>query len=447
MTLPADLNSADSSDWTLTLMADFSQPHAANQVGHQAGRTRPRLGEVCDPPSRLSGLPLQLFQQASAHLRAGEYNAARQLFDYLIQPAATDWAVWYQRGLALHALDEFELAIASYQRAQTLQPPAEIWPDIWYQLADIWHYGLGDYDQAIAAYDKVIALNSSHSLAWLDRGNVQLYGLHAPEAALASYSQAVTLTPNDGWLWYNRANALAELGFHYAAIHNYDRALNLHDDTTRIQAARQAVVAQLHEQSPQAAADEPPPLTLAEWQRLALLPTERDELEAKLAPGAIPPANRNASRSKHAQFDTLIQRRGESTTADADPPSAATAAASTVTTAAPPQQAIVVVQDSQGLRQLPLTEEQLTIGRAADCDIRLFSKFASRCHAVLIREPADPSASYRWQYRLRDGNLQGEASTNGLTINDSKRSEWLLQSGDIVYFGPKVWFRYFITAA
>lgn len=389
-----------------------------------------RLQVACDATGALSGQPLSLFQRASERLCAGDYDTALLMLDQLTQLEFQYWAIWYQRAVALHELADFENAIASYQAAQRLTPPLAVQPEIWYQQADALHYGIGNYAQAIAAYDQVIALAPDHYLGWLHRGNAQLYGLREPYSALASYNRALELESQDGWLWYNRGQALAELGFHYAAIHNYDRALNLHPDPARVQAARQAAVEQLHQQLGDSAGEQQ--LTLQEWQQLAAVPTAR---EVTPAPD---PADDGAFSSTYVQFDTVIQPH------QVIPYAHPTEGGATAT--AVQHQAIVVVQDSQGLRQVAIEGDRLTVGRASNCDLRLFSKFASRCHAVMIKEPTSAKSGSGWCYRLRDGDLSGQASTNGITVNGKKVKEHVLESGDLVHFGPKVWFRYFITA-
>ncbi|GAA6619633.1 hypothetical protein NUACC26_054470 [Scytonema sp. NUACC26] len=73
------------------------------------------------------------------------------------------------------------------------------------------------YEQAIAAYDKAIALKPNFALAWHSKGYV-LGELQRYEEAIASYDKAIALKPDDANIWFNRGNNLIYLQRYEAAL-------------------------------------------------------------------------------------------------------------------------------------------------------------------------------------------------------------------------------------
>lgn len=370
----------------------------------------------------LSSEEVDLYFQAS--LRAFEQQDFAESLLYIERVMQTDfgiWQIWYQRGLTLQGLGRYSDAIANYQAALRLSPPSDATANIWYDQADTLHYGLGEYEQAVAAYDQVLQINRHHAEAWFHRGNAQLYGLRQAYAAIASYNQVLSIDPSFDLLWYNRGKALAELGFYHAAITNFDRALALAPDQALIQQARMAVISQLADD----ANVDPAVYENLDWEKLSAVPTAPQE-------SLDDPAH---IASTLIQYDTLIQKE-VSANAQADD-SRSRVSTQTKT------QFMLLVQDSEGLRRIVLDQPFYSVGRDASCDIRLYSKYASRHHAVLILDTTNPQAGYT----IEDGDGKGNQSTNGLIVNGKKCRHRVLENGDTVVFGPKVWLRYNILDA
>lgn len=96
---------------------------------------------------------------------------------------------------------------------------------------------------------------------------------------------------------------------------------------------------------------------------------------------------------------------------------------------------LLIIEDDKGKTEFVLTEPVYRIGRDPDSDIRLVSQFVSKQHATLVwRSNAEGSGNYR----ILDGNLNGEASTNGVLINGIKYKGRDLQHDDQIIFGPGV---------
>lgn len=84
----------------------------------------------------------------------------------------------------------------------------------------------GRHDEAVAAYDKALALDPASVDACNGRGTA-LYSLHRYDEALLSYDRAAALRPRDAGISYNQGTALLALGRHLDALERYDRAISL----------------------------------------------------------------------------------------------------------------------------------------------------------------------------------------------------------------------------
>jgi len=88
---------------------------------------------------------------------------------------------------------------------------------------------LGRWQDAIADYDKAIALDPSYANAYCNRG-AALQRLDRLDDALDSYDRAVALNPTDYLTFYNRGSVLNALGRFDEALASYERCINLRSD-------------------------------------------------------------------------------------------------------------------------------------------------------------------------------------------------------------------------
>lgn len=107
-------------------------------------------------------------------------------------------------------------------------------------------------------------------------------------------------------------------------------------------------------------------------------------------------------------------------------------------------QHLLVVEDKQGKRVIKLEDSTCSIGRDSTNSIVLQSKLVSRQHAILLRIAIPETASYL--FRLIDGNLQGDRSTNGIIINDQRCFSHDLKHNDIIVFGGDVQAKYYASS-
>lgn len=104
---------------------------------------------------------------------------------------------------------------------------------------------------------------------------------------------------------------------------------------------------------------------------------------------------------------------------------------------------LLIIEDDQGVRKLTLGESVYSIGRDVICNIRLFSRFASRRQATLIRQVRDDGSYF---YQIVDGDGKGKLSCGGMLINGLKYQVHDLQDGDEIVFNPSARLKYHIKS-
>ena len=85
---------------------------------------------------------------------------------------------------------------------------------------------LGEYEGALACFDRAIAANPGHANAWNNRGNLFMR-TGDYDAAIDSYEHALALEPNNALAWSNKALSLKRLGRVEEAVACYGRAVAL----------------------------------------------------------------------------------------------------------------------------------------------------------------------------------------------------------------------------
>jgi len=94
--------------------------------------------------------------------------------------------------------------------------PKPDYPEVWLEqgseLAN-----LGQYQEALEAYDRAINLRPDDPQAWYNKGNT-LYDLGRYEEAIEAYDQAISFRPDYPQAWYNKGAALGALGRYEEAI-------------------------------------------------------------------------------------------------------------------------------------------------------------------------------------------------------------------------------------
>lgn len=247
--MPHDAGSADAHD---DLDRLFKQAVALHQQGLiQEARA---LYEDC-----LSRAPhhfdsLHLLGVACAQM--GDWAPALHWLSTALECPQPSAAAYRNHGNVLKALQRFEEALISVDRALVLQPgdaQTHHQRGLLLQTLQRPHEALQSFDQALAiqsgsaplhfargtalqalarldealhSYERAIALQSDYAQAYSNRG-VALLALRRPQDALASYDRAIALNPDYAEAHYNRALVLQALQRPDEALQAYDRAIAL----------------------------------------------------------------------------------------------------------------------------------------------------------------------------------------------------------------------------
>ncbi len=136
-----------------------------------------------------------------------------------------DAKTWLDRGNEQYGKGDFEGAIASYDKAIEIKPDFH---EVWY-LRGLALFNLGRFKEVIASYDKAIEIKPDFHEAWYFRG-LALDNLGRFEEAIASYDQAIEIKPDYHKAWYGGCVALVNLGRYEEAIASYDQAIEIKPD-------------------------------------------------------------------------------------------------------------------------------------------------------------------------------------------------------------------------
>ncbi|MBN8559596.1 MAG: tetratricopeptide repeat protein [Leptolyngbya sp. UWPOB_LEPTO1] len=139
--------------------------------------------------------------------------------------APKEASAWFERGNECYVAGDFEGAIASYDKALEIKPDFDI---AWVGRGAALH-NLGQDEDAITSYDKALEIKPDDHNAWVNRG-LSLANLGQDEDAIANYDKALEINPDDHNAWVNRGLSLANLGRDEDEIANYDKALEINPD-------------------------------------------------------------------------------------------------------------------------------------------------------------------------------------------------------------------------
>ena len=336
----------------------------------------------------LSQAELALYRQGITCAASGDLQIAVDCYARLLELRSDFWEGWYERGTTLEDLGRFSEAIQNYDRALSLYPKREALATIWLRRGNAFQYGLGEYDAALACYDRVLQVQPDDAKVWQHRGNALLYGYHQPDTAISSYRRSLELDPQASLSWRNQGNAFMELRRYSEAVGCYDRVLQLNpDDEIAVQARLQA--------QQELGLDLQTSTTYPVWD-------DRSD---------ITPVSSRSPRAEAVPVARL----------DWPPPVL-------------PMGASLAIEDEEGCHWVELSDRTYTIGRDPGNDICLRSQFVSRFHAVLKQQTA-PDGSQVFQ--IQDGTLAGKRSTNGLSINGKPVKNAVLTHQDLIVFGPR----------
>ena len=129
------------------------------------------------------------------------------------------------QGMVLKELKRYAEALASYDKALAIKPD---YVDALNNRGNALR-ALKRHEEALASYDKALAIKPDYVDALNNRGNA-LRALKRHEEALASYDQALAIKPDYADALNNLGNTLSALKRHEEALASYDRVLAIKPD-------------------------------------------------------------------------------------------------------------------------------------------------------------------------------------------------------------------------
>jgi len=152
--------------------------------------------------------------------QVGRHDVAVDLIGQAISHNRINPVYHSNRGLALAGLQRFAEAIASYDRALALRPGDAA---VHYNRGNAL-LALGKPHDALQSYERALRARPDYAEALCNRG-AALAALGRNAEALASYDRALALAPDSAEALSNRGNALKALGRFEDALASYERAL------------------------------------------------------------------------------------------------------------------------------------------------------------------------------------------------------------------------------
>ena len=165
---------------------------------------------------------LNVWNNMGVALFAIEKYKAIKAFDKAIEISPEHTDAWYNKGLALSDLENYEEARKAYDKAIEINPKHA---DAWYNKG-LALYALENYEEAIKAYDKAIEISPENADAWYNKG-LALYALENYEGAIKAYDKAIEISPENADAWYNKGKASYDLYKYETAITAFYKAVEI----------------------------------------------------------------------------------------------------------------------------------------------------------------------------------------------------------------------------
>lgn len=167
----------------------------------------------------------KLFLSAVAAHRAGDLNAAEQLYKRILRARPEQFDTLNAFGHLERQRGRLNEAYALFTRALRLNARSS---ELLASRGNI-SLELGRAEEAIQDYDKALAVDPAAPTALINRGSA-LAKLHRHEEALSSYDRVLTIEPSFAPALYNRGNVLLDMKRPLDALASYDKALACQPD-------------------------------------------------------------------------------------------------------------------------------------------------------------------------------------------------------------------------
>jgi predicted O-linked N-acetylglucosamine transferase (SPINDLY family) len=169
-------------------------------------------------------LPEAIMRAAAAYA-CGRFSEADRLARAILDVKADCFDALHLIAVLESRQGRYAEALASYDRALAVQPDhSEVLNNRGNALQE-----LKRFDEALASYEKALLIKPDYADAPNNHGKV-LGTLHRYQDALASYEKALAITPHYAEALNNRGNVLGNLHRLQDALANYDKALAIKPD-------------------------------------------------------------------------------------------------------------------------------------------------------------------------------------------------------------------------
>jgi tetratricopeptide (TPR) repeat protein/S1-C subfamily serine protease len=148
-----------------------------------------------------------------------KYDKAIKSLDTAVQLEPNDLKILNQKASIFHDRKQYTKSIYTYNEIIQKQPEAYA-----YNNRGNAKFALGDKKEAIADYDRAIAINPKDAKAYYNRGAAK-FVLGDKKEAITDYDRAIAINPKDAKAYSNRGAAKFALGDKKEAIADYDRAI------------------------------------------------------------------------------------------------------------------------------------------------------------------------------------------------------------------------------
>lgn len=284
---------------------------AVSEEGEEGGELKTvTLDELLVMLQQDSGLLQQISEQLQIETTdpqvivqalVNQFNAANpSSVEEAENPSSAEEAeAWFNQGNQQASAGELSDAIASYDRCLAISPDNYI---AWNNRG-VMQKNLGQLQDAIASFSKAIEIKPDFYEAWNNQGNT-FQDLDRLEEAIASFDKAVEIKANDPEAFYNRGLALENLNRYEEALASFDRVLQLQPNYSEVWMVRGETLHRLARYEEAIASyDQALQLKLDDWDswigrgKSALLSASLDPLLSSL--------------SKVAQNNPALNQRGD----------------------------------------------------------------------------------------------------------------------------------------
>ncbi len=160
-------------------------------------------------------------------------------------------SAWYNRGNALCLLKRHQEAVASYDRALAIDANDAL---IWYNRGNAL-CELNKYQEALESYDRACTIDGNHARSWNNRG-VALLRLGLYDEAVNSHGRAAAIDPKEPEYQLNLAEAHALLGHNIDALVSFEAYSSYRPADHRVWNSRGSLLSRLGRHSEALAAYE-----------------------------------------------------------------------------------------------------------------------------------------------------------------------------------------------